>query len=75
MQEYSLVLTNKLLEESLMDNYPDDIRKYDSDPRSPFYVEPIIRCKVCDSVVEEGEGAEDNTWGWLCDECLKENAE
>ena len=22
------------------DNYPDDIRKYDDDPRSPFYVDP-----------------------------------
>lgn len=22
------------------DNYPDDIRQYDSDPRSPFYEEP-----------------------------------
>lgn len=22
------------------DNYPDDIRSYDHDPRSPFYVEP-----------------------------------
>jgi hypothetical protein len=22
------------------DNYPDDIRMYDNDPRSPFYVDP-----------------------------------
>jgi hypothetical protein len=22
------------------DNYPDDIRSYDDDPRSPFYVDP-----------------------------------
>jgi len=22
------------------DNYPDDIRQYDDDPRSPFYVDP-----------------------------------
>jgi hypothetical protein len=22
------------------DNYPDDIRQYDNDPRSPFYVDP-----------------------------------
>ena len=22
------------------DNYPDDIRSYDNDPRSPFYEEP-----------------------------------
>ena len=23
-----------------MSNYPEDIRQYDDDPRSPFYVEP-----------------------------------
>ena len=23
-----------------MSNYPPDVRMYDSDPRSPFYVEP-----------------------------------
>ena len=22
-----------------MDNYPDDVRQYDDDPRSPFYIE------------------------------------
>ena len=29
-----------------MNNYPDDIRSYDSDPRSPFYVEPPT-CDEC----------------------------
>ena len=29
-----------------MDNYPDDIRDYDGDPRSPFYVEPPM-CDEC----------------------------
>ena len=24
----------------MSDNYPDDIRRYDSDPHSPFYDEP-----------------------------------
>ena len=24
-----------------MNNYPDDIRSYDDDPRSPFYEEPL----------------------------------
>ena len=24
-----------------LDNYPDDIRQYDDDPRSPFYVDPM----------------------------------
>lgn len=28
-----------------MANYPDDIRQYDNDPRSPFYEEPA--CPVC----------------------------
>lgn len=28
-----------------MDNYPDDIRQYDHDPRSPFYNPP--RCPHC----------------------------
>lgn len=28
------------------DNYPEDIRKYDSHPSSPFYVEPPT-CDVC----------------------------
>ena len=27
------------------DNYPDDIRQYDDDPRSPFYNQPT--CPVC----------------------------
>lgn len=32
-----------------MNNYPDDIRSYDSDPRSPFYIEP----PTCDECGEE----------------------
>lgn len=28
-----------------MDNYPDDIRQYDDDPRSPFYTHP--ECPHC----------------------------
>jgi len=28
----------------MYDNYPDDIRMYDHDPRSPFYVEPGCKC-------------------------------
>ena len=31
-----------------MSNYPDDIRQYDHDPRSPFYVAPNVECKQCD---------------------------
>jgi len=56
------------------DNYPDDIRKYDSDPRSPFYVEPIIYCVICGDEIPEGEGDESDTWGgWTCNDCLDEN--
>lgn len=29
-----------------MNNYPDDIRNYDHDPRSPFYEEPF--CEDCE---------------------------
>jgi hypothetical protein len=41
-----------------MDNYPDDIRKYDNDPRSPFYVserwdELAWLCPVCDEIQPE----------------------
>ena len=34
-----------------MSNYPDDIRNYDYDPRSPFYEEPV--CSVCEEFYEE----------------------
>lgn len=27
-----------------MDNYPPDIRQYDNDHRSPFYVDPCYGC-------------------------------
>ena len=41
-----------------MDNYPDDIRQYDNDPRSPFYVEP----EDCEELEDESEnwGEEDD---------------
>lgn len=32
---------------SRYDNYPDDIRQYDHDPRSPFYVPPAVKCVEC----------------------------
>jgi len=31
----------------LPDNYPDDIRQYDNDPRSPFYVGDEECCEEC----------------------------
>lgn len=48
-----------------MDNYPDDIRMYDKDPRSPFYEEPPeVECPICDSVMDEIEAAY-----FVCPEC------
>lgn len=38
------------------DNYPDDIRSYDKDPRSPFYYDPCYGCDFdgdCDLEVGE----------------------
>ena len=35
-----------------IDNYPDDIRMYDDDPRSPFYEEPEP-CKVCGEIPDK----------------------
>ncbi|URC15422.1 hypothetical protein JLT2_54 [Paraglaciecola Antarctic JLT virus 2] len=29
-----------------MSNYPDDIRDFDNDPRSPFYIDPPV-CEEC----------------------------
>ena len=48
------------------DNYPDDIRLYDRDPRSPFYEEP--ECPECGSNDFECEG---DKWEWSvkCNEC------
>ena len=39
-----------------MSNYPDDIRKYDNDPRSPFYVETYTHCEQCEKKLDEEEG-------------------
>jgi hypothetical protein len=36
-----------------MSNYPDDIRSFDSDSRSPCYVEPIRRCTECSGLIDE----------------------
>ena len=39
-----------------MNGYPDDIRRFDHDPRSPFYKE--WRCKQCGE--PEGNGCDDD---------------
>lgn len=40
-----------------MSNYPDDIRMYDKDPRSPFYDGPEEEdfCERCDELLDECE--------------------
>lgn len=37
------------------DNYPDDIHSYDNDPRSPFYVEPVLVSDCCQALWDEPE--------------------
>ncbi len=50
--------------ESKMDNYPDDIRVHDNDPRSPFY-EPKIGEAGC-ACGWYGHLSEDD---WQCPKC------
>ena len=50
-----------------MSNYPDDIRRYDNDPRSPFYEEPDC-CEECDAELE-GDLDEDGKIHMECGEC------
>ena len=45
-------------------NYPDDIRNYDNDPRSPFYDEPETYSSCCKAEAEEWEKDE-----CICPEC------
>lgn len=58
-----------------MSNYPDDIRNYDSDPRSPFYIEPPKQCKNCGDNIKENKGfnPQDNEAKVYCSKiCLSE---
>ena len=36
-----------------MSNYPDDIRNYDHDPRSPFYESQFGECPECEAEFED----------------------
>jgi len=36
-----------------LSNYPDDIRSYDNDFRSPFFTEPKIECDDCGYFFDE----------------------
>ena len=47
-----------------MNNYPDDVRQYDNDPRSPFFEAPP--CKVC---------GQDFDYCDCCEECECEQCE
>lgn len=40
-------------------NYPDDIRMYDNDPRSPFYSEADA-CECCDTELEVETDCDDH---------------
>lgn len=51
-----------------MSEYPDDVRQYDSDPRSPFYVEPPVECFRCGKGMNEEE-AVDLEEGYFCQDC------
>jgi len=42
-----------------MENYPDDIRSYDNDHRSPFYSEPNA-CEYCETELEAETDCDDN---------------
>ncbi|RKY42311.1 MAG: hypothetical protein DRP85_03230 [Candidatus Makaraimicrobium thalassicum] len=42
-----------------MSNYPDDIRNYDDDPRSPFHIEKFI-CEECDIEFKDDRELEDH---------------
>ena len=61
-------------------NEPDDIRMYDNDPRSPYYVEPDIECKGCDELGDPEKAFESETTGELfcseeCCEAYEKEAE
>jgi len=46
-------------------NYPDDIRQYDSDPKSPFYVDPTESVKFEDNCLEITKARISDSGGYL----------
>ena len=48
-----------------MGNFPDDIRMYDDDPRSPFYVEPTYPCNSCGEYNEACDMYDEGVC-WVC---------
>jgi hypothetical protein len=55
------------IEGSMMDNLPDDIRRYNNHPDSPFYIEPTYQCENCGEDYECFTADDDE----LCNECFK----
>jgi hypothetical protein len=43
---------------SQYDNYPDDIRRYDNDPRSPFYDDSVDEMTLSERQTIEEDAAE-----------------
>lgn len=52
-----------------MSNYPDDIRQYNNDPRSPFFVESEEKkCFDCGGWFDDDEMANKRCCIYCCDE-------
>ena len=56
------------------DNYPDNIRQFDNDPRSPFFNDPDYElCSKCDKEFNFGELDEHfDDDKLICSSCLEE---
>ena len=50
-----------------MSNYPDDIRQYDNDPRSPFYNDPTETAEFWDAKEELYRKRVSDVPGWFTD--------
>jgi hypothetical protein len=53
-----------------MSNYPDNIRDFDHDPRSPFYVEQHTHCDKCEKkLAEDDDFISHEDHGFCSSEC------
>jgi len=57
-----------------MSNYPDNIRQYDNDPRSPFYSEGPM-CPECEEPLECDSQDEFGCPELYCTNCLDDEDE
>ena len=55
-----------------MDNYPIGIHQYDSDPRSPFYVEPPV-CDECEGELEQDIDCDEDGYHVAASVCVNDN--